>query len=198
MSNGLEDIITELNRLSIGHKVGQLQKLRSEMHGIQQKRRGIALGIPKKDDPSYAFHWGGRKELQFNIGVEDCSIIRYGVAFSFQASGWYRFGELRDALLPRIERFNEFLRANPNRYRSMRMWGNINDRWVEMDTPSTVQLVPIDGTFVFLGKTQPREKLDSVKVLNTLDELLPLYEFVESDGASSIIPLQGRRTSFPV
>ena len=190
MDNWFDKIVDELNVSSTKYKVGKLQQLRSQIHGIRRTRQGFALGIPRKDDPSYAIHWGGRKELQFNVGVENDSDVRFGVAFSFQPSGWCRFSQLNDALLPRIERFNEFLRTNSEAFSSMEIWGNINSKSARMNVPGPLLLTPNERTFVFLGTIQSRQRLNIAKALETFDELLPLYEFVESDGASSIVPLR--------
>ncbi|MGH2403364.1 MAG: hypothetical protein ACRDGN_02765, partial [bacterium] len=63
--------------------------------------------------PNYAFHVGGRTELQFNIGEEERdgqAVVRHGVAFSLELSQSLPSIE---PLLPKIARFNDYVRERP-------------------------------------------------------------------------------------
>ena len=77
-------IIEELNCLSTDYRVGKLQELRVEIRGSGQSQSGMRLQVPANANPPYAFHWGGRKELQFNVGIEEedasrsSHLMRYG------------------------------------------------------------------------------------------------------------------------
>lgn len=52
---------------------------------LNQRARGRAIGDSRTTFDSYAFHVGGRTELQFNIGLESGDEdLRYGVAFSLE------------------------------------------------------------------------------------------------------------------
>ena len=64
--------------------------------------------------PHWAFQYGGRPELQFNIGLErvsDADELRHGVAFSFEPS---QSLPSIDVLIQKVRLFNDFMH--------MRMW----------------------------------------------------------------------------
>ena len=200
MEIDLQGMVKELNRLSAGYRVGKLQQLRMEIRGHTRNRRGMRLVVPRSDDQHYAFHWGGRTELQFNFGIEDNfpdSRIRYGVAFSNAPSRTYPNHELRDLLAPKIERFNEYLRRNPDEYASMKMWHWNDEQRSDEHRPGPIQAdLQKEGVFIFLGRISTPDGCNPREVLETFDELLPLYEYVESDGSSSLMPLQREETKF--
>ncbi|HMH32774.1 MAG TPA: hypothetical protein VK543_07075 [Puia sp.] len=63
-----------------------LQLIRSKLKGLNHPRtyRIFSKATIFGKDDDYAFHDGGRSELQFNIGVENTGekeIFRYGLAF---------------------------------------------------------------------------------------------------------------------
>ena len=193
-------IVEELNRLSTDYQVGELQQVRWDMLGRRGRRSGMRLEVHQVDDPDYAFHWGGRTELQFNVGLEDASgvsRIRYGVAFSISPSRTYPINQLRDLLAPKIERFNEFLRWNSDEYAAMKMWN-----WTDAGRSNEYPPAPIRSgiqnkdVFIFLGRIGTLESWNPCEALKTLDKLLPLYEYVQSDGSSSIEPLRRGENKF--
>ena len=76
----------------------------------------------KGDDLPYAYHLGGRKNLQFNIGFEPYAKgkkvrFRHGVAFAFQASGWkgYDIDSIIKALRPKTKGFGKHFNKCNNR-----------------------------------------------------------------------------------
>src|SRR5438270_2975479 len=112
----LDKIAEELNRRASAHPVGSLQELRGHRPGVALFRlNGKTMAT------DWACHWGGRKELQFNIGIEG-SYLRYGVAFSFGESREYKASELVDVLRPKVARFNNFVTRNPKLLSGMDMW----------------------------------------------------------------------------
>src|SRR5574341_2238303 len=121
----LDFIVAEVNRLTLaqegGHPIGELQAIRKEMKGLQRfPSRKIFTAKSTFDD--YAFHLGGRPELQFNIGIEDwrgIDELRYGVAFSLETSRGLRSIE---PLIPKVKRFNEYIPKHLEEYADMRMW----------------------------------------------------------------------------
>ncbi|HLX70843.1 MAG TPA: hypothetical protein VKV04_14535, partial [Verrucomicrobiae bacterium] len=76
----------ELNDAARSHPIGALQEIRAELHGKQQSGHKIFSSQTITED--WAFHHGGRSELQFNIGFDgsDGKNLRSGVAFSFETS----------------------------------------------------------------------------------------------------------------
>jgi hypothetical protein len=71
-----------------------------------------------KEKDGYAFHYGGRREIQFNIGFEG-KMFRHGIAFSFETS--QRLPNI-EILVPSVKRFNEFLAIHPQEFADMAMW----------------------------------------------------------------------------
>lgn len=93
----------EINRRSKNYKIGGLQELRKI---IKKQSRLASRRIFDRRTifENWAWHYGGRTELQFNIGVED-DFLRYGVAFSLECC---QSLPSIDVLVPKMARFNEF------------------------------------------------------------------------------------------
>jgi hypothetical protein len=122
----VEKLVDELNDGAAGHSIGNLQRLRKELKGLSRLPTQ-KLFLPQSTFDHYAFHVGGRTELQFNIGIEsldDGDWLRYGVAFSLRKSQ-----ALSDIypLIPGIKKFNEFLRLRPEEFGDLRMWHYVDD-----------------------------------------------------------------------
>ena len=113
-------IAKELNSRANAHSIGELQTIRKELKGLS-RRAGLDIFSRQTVDPRWAFHHGGRKELQFNIGTEDVSgwELRHGVAFSFETSQTL---PSIDVLKPKVRLFNDYLGRYPELYTDMRMW----------------------------------------------------------------------------
>jgi hypothetical protein len=171
----LRSIVQEIERKAEGREIGRLQETRKELHGLRRlPGHTIFHADSVKDD--YAFHYGGRKELQFNIAYEN-DMFRHGVAFSFEPSRTLPNCEL---LTPKVVRFNEFLTIYPQRYSDLWMW-----HWqqgtrssLRPPAPITADLIRPD-TFVFMGRLQRVTSIDFDLIVDDFDRLLPLYRFVE-------------------
>ncbi len=174
--NNLREIAEKLNVRSSGFQIGSLQEIRLNLGLTSRKVLKHPIYNLDKVRADWAHHFGGRKELQFNIGFENQE-LRYGVAFSLETS---QSLHSIDDLIPKIMKFNEFQRINPELYSDMKMWHYHNgvrssDR---MSGPISADLMTID-TFVFLGKLQSLDSLNIDAILHDFDRLLPLYVFVE-------------------
>ncbi|WP_176316824.1 hypothetical protein [Burkholderia vietnamiensis] len=141
------------------------------------------LFLPATISDDWAFHYGGRAELQFNIGMEESDgkkYIRHGVAFSLEPSQTL---PSIDSLLPKMRLFNEFLRTKFNAPADFKMWHF--RKGVRSDSrplaPLSQELFQT-GIFVFMGALVPIDKIDFDRILRDFDLLLPLYTFVESGG----------------
>lgn len=175
----LRSIPEELNSRAAGHAIESLQELRSGLKHLSRvsKHRLFKLEHVRE---TWAFHFGGRSELQFNIGIETESGVpqaRHGVAFSFETS---RSVHSIDLLVPKASRLNEFLRVYSASFADMRMWHFDHDvrSTDSMPGPIPPELVR-KGVFVFLGKLQTADDLDYEIVLSDFDRLLPMYGYVE-------------------
>jgi hypothetical protein len=179
----IREVAERLNQLSGGYKIGDLQSLRKEIKNLQRRPGSLIFHNDTISDEGWAYHYGGRKELQFNIGFEEEG-LRYGIALSLESSQ-----TLPDITLlyPNARRLNQFMRQNPEFFRDYLMW-----YWQEVRSPigpvkeiSEALLQP--ATFIFIGKLQNENEIDFNSILTTFDELLKPYIFVEKSSESGII-----------
>lgn len=169
-----------------GYEIGKLQALRRE---LRQLKRSSTRRLFSDRSPTekWAFHSGGRDELQFNVGEDEypdgSKALRGGVAFSFETS---RSMPSLDALVPKVSSFNHFMRANPRAFADLAMW-HWDDSKRSPDYPPT-PIAPelVHGKmFIFLGCRQPLDTPDAHQILKTFDRLLPLYRHIESQDSSA-------------
>ncbi len=181
-NRNLDLIVSEINSLAKAHPIGKLQEIRKELRGLQRlPTRDIFTSLTTSEE--WAFHHGGRRELQFNIGIEQLSGVdelRYGVAFSLETSQTL---PRIDVLIPKVKRFNDFMQLYPEKYADMRMWHYDGQRSTDYVPTSIPPELVTEGVFIFLGKRQSMEQLSYEALLSSLDRLLPLYKYVEGDGA---------------
>jgi hypothetical protein len=176
----LESIALEINARSKSYAIGELQNIRQDLKGLKHLS-SLSIFSSQTIFPDYTFHHGGRKELQYNIGIEshDKENLRYGVAFSLEPS---RSLPRIEILIPKIRLFNDYIQLYSELFADMRMWHFKNGRSDEyIPTLIPVELIS-NNVFIFLGKRQPLRKLDYEQILDDFDRLLPLYKYVESGG----------------
>lgn len=178
----IKKVALAINELSHSHPIGHLQELRTRLRG--KSSRTHAIFTESTIFQNYAFHDGGRHEIQFNIGTEEINereVFRYGIAFSLETS---RSHSDVSELFEKIERFNYYIRTNPEAFPDFIMWyhsgpqkGRIrsSDFYPRPIGPDLGQ----KGNFIFLGKWVDFGELNFEEVLTGLDLLLPLYAFVE-------------------
>lgn len=190
----IQSIALEINQRSNSHPIGRLQELRRKLRGQATHTSWIFSGSTIFDE--YAYHDGGRHELQFNIGYEyeqeqDADLLRYGVAFSLETS---RSHPDLSELFPKIERFNDYIRTKPADLLGMKMWYSAHSVKYQCDSPRQIdRTMGQTGTFIFLGRTVALEEIDYEEILSTFDELLPLYEYIEgNEVASAYLEGQGK------
>jgi hypothetical protein len=103
-----------------------------------------------------------------------------------------------DPLIPKIARFNEFLRDYPEELSDFRMWHYADGHRSSNHPPTAVAPEIVrPRVFVFLGRLQASAQPDIEQILDDFDRLLPLYRFVESGEAypTASQPLIGFRFS---
>lgn len=178
----IKDIAEQLNTLAHTHAIGNLQIIRAELNG--KRRTWKEIFSPQTIHEGWAFHHGGRSELQFNIGMEDISGIsklRYGVAFSFEPSRSLPSPD--KALIPKVRIFNDYIDEHPEYFADMRMWSWQNEQRSSDSSPSRITDEMVKpGVFVFLGKRQRNDNINYETILDDFDRLLPLFEYVERGG----------------
>ena len=188
-------IATMLDSRAPDHPIGKLQDIRTELKNLT-RRPGHKIFSQQTTFEDYAFHHGGRSELQFNIGWDNARGIlelRYGVAFSFERS--QALPSLH-VLVPKIKYFNDYILLNAEFFNDMRMWHYypVDQSQRDTDNRSSDYLpgpispdVVAEGFFVFLGSRQLANAINYEAVLDDFDRLLPLYEYVESEGRTQPI-----------
>jgi hypothetical protein len=191
MTLDIANVAATLNELASSHPIGHLQEIRKDLKGFVRKPSDKIFSS-QTINADWAFHHGGRTELQFNIGRELSDAgeeLRHGVAFSFETSP-----TLPDinVLVPRAVLFNDYLRSNPKDFGDMRMW-----HWYKMRSSDRLpgpisESLAAKGVFVFLGKRQPANSIDLDLILTDFDRLLPLYRYVESGGTHEPVPLPAK------
>ena len=176
----IQSLADKLNSKADRYQIGGLQDLRKKLRGLS-KRPGNSIFSSKTTFQDFAFHHGGRTELQFNIGFDGSNgkSLRHGIAFSFETN--QTLPDI-DVLRPKVRLFNEFLDLYPTKYSRMRMWHwDVNGRSDEY-SPSAIPPERItNGVFVFLGLLNPIKNVDCDQILSDFDDLFPLYKYVESD-----------------
>jgi hypothetical protein len=129
-----------------------------------------------------------------SFGLEDRDNkpeLRAGVAFSFELSQSLKSIGI---LVPKVKLFNDFMELNSRDFDDMRMWHCDPRRSNEYAPGLIPSMLVREGAFVFLGRRHPSTQIDYDKILEDFDRLLPLFEFVESGGSTSPVPLL--RTAF--
>jgi len=177
----IPDIANEINARAIPHAIGHLQEIRQQLKRLKHLPTHKIFSSQTTFE-RWAFHVGGRTELQFNIGLEvldAVTYLRHGVAFSLEPSR-----TLPDIapLLPKVRRFNQFLRIYPDELADLRMWSH--DRH---GRSSIYSVGPISAdlaqpkVFIFIGALGDAASPDYDRILFDFDRLLPLYRYVEGD-----------------
>lgn len=169
---------------------GRFQEFREQVRETPSAPGGIfrfgELGTVKDD---FAFHYGGRKELQFNLGlVEAGAWLRYGVAFSFKPSKALR--DPVENLLPLVTRFNRLVVGKPWIFDELPYcYWEVSDS----DNPHPLAHGPIPeslcvlNNFIFFGNRERSEKITPRQVLELWDRLLPIWAYVESGDSIELI-----------
>jgi hypothetical protein len=181
-------IAKNLNEMSKDYQIAKLQDYRVEINNLAHpgtynifSKRSIIF----KDN--YAYHSGGRKEMQVNIGFEpDREEFRAGFAFSIEPSR--SLTEPVEIFEPKIKRFNEFLEKNYDKYSDLMMFNHDGDSIRSENYPIEQigdNLVDI-GMFIFFGKFYNKKASDNLSekeydhILELLSEMLEIYFYVET------------------
>jgi len=185
----IEQIVAALNTRLEHTSLGDFYALRARLNGGRQRHGGLFQVTRGGGKPlaGYAFHWGGRSELQFNIGFEDNGYFRFGVAFSLEPDR-----NLQDpvsALHPKILAFNAAMPRFEVLKRLKMWWYQDHERSQEKDVREISESLVRPGTFVFIGEgvdaTYGGVTEDIIEhAASVLVSLLPLYEDIERTAVS--------------
>jgi hypothetical protein len=172
----IRPIAEKINKLSADYKIGDLQQIRKKNKSLEKLHSNKIFSSTTIFD-GYAFHDGGRTELQYNIGFEE-NKFRYGLAFSLMLTQ-----ALPDIsiMYPKIRKFNYLVRHNPSLFAGYKMWA-----WTGEIRTNTETLHEIESSlvkpkaFIFFGKLIDPKNINYGKILSTFDKMLPIYEYIES------------------
>lgn len=182
----ISDIVYKINEISAkgNYSFSDLQKIRNK-HGINPRTWSPFAEFSIKDN--YAFHAGGRKEFQFNVGedyLNDETIFRYGIAFSLNEDKTLHNSkaEFKDI----INRFNIFLLDNPDFFKNYKMWYYVSNKFGEYyDNVKIIddKLFKAEN-FIFIGKYFTKYLVeindsDIEIIIETFDHLIPVYEEIQ-------------------
>lgn len=167
------------------YAIGNLQEIRKRLKGLGC-RAGTGIFqycIRNKETDGYAYHWGGRRECQFNIQFHnklDGNYIEFGLAFSLEDM---RGCDIAGELEPRICRFNEFTKgANgdfSNYYIAVTNHDNESVEVRDRDLLIPNEWVEVGNFIQFFNMYKERTNLAGIHhVLSEFDSLLPLYEYI--------------------
>jgi hypothetical protein len=200
----IEDIASALNARLEETSLRDFYALRTQLNGGRPRNGGLFQVVRGGAQPfkGYAFHWGGRSELQFNIGFEDDGYFRYGVAFSLEPDR--NLPDPVSVLRSKIEAFNTvFSRFEVLSH--LRMWWSQNHRFPETDVQEIHDSLLSTGTFIFIGEgldvTHSGVTADVIdRAALVLPSLLPLYEEIERKTRSTgprLVRSASRTSSIP-
>lgn len=113
----IREIAVKINEESHKYQFGKLQDLRKEIKGLSKKASSLIFTDQTISNDGWAFHHGGRKEIQFNIGFESEG-LRYGIAFSLETS---RSLPDLSILYPKILKLNSLIRNEPDLFLGYKM-----------------------------------------------------------------------------
>ncbi|GEM_PF-6862848 len=173
----IEQIANGINIRSKKYRIGKLQEIRKKIKKLNRLPCKEIFGNKTIND-RYAYHTGGRTELQYNIGKIDTD-YRHGVAFSLQKDQTLQNPA---DLYPNIERFNEYISKSSEKYSDMMLWiWDENDVRHDYKAGQIISDFVHPGVFIFFGKLQKENSFSYDEILKDFDRLLPLYEYVEGE-----------------
>lgn len=188
--NNLVDIVGALDAALQATPLADFYRLRKQLTGGNASSGYLLQVIRDAAAPrsGYAYHKGGRGELQFNIGFEeDGARFRFGVGFSLRP-GPYRSDPLSD-LATRLAYFNQIIGDFPELAHLQMSLQDSDD-----DATQNVGPIPLSwqqtGAFIFLGERirVPAAGIGAAhiaRVAEVLQQLLPLYLKLEEGHASA-------------
>ena len=182
---GIKELAQEINSKSVDYEIGNLQSIRKDIKGLM-KRPGSSIFAENTTYDHYAFHYGGRSEIQFNIGTEEEG-IRYGLAFSLEPSQSLPETSIPSILYPKILKLNCLIRENPEFFKQFRMWHYITDeRSAVTEVVEISQELLQTNIFIFFGRIVRYEKINSDEILRCFDDLLWVYTTIETIGTEQL------------
>lgn len=163
------------------------------LHGMQRPHtyKIFSGHTVKGGNDCYAFHDGGRSDLQLNIGAEkqgDRAIFRYGVGLSLYPN--QSQPNPMDYIPPKIHALTEYIELNPSIFADLRMWHYDSPDGHTRTDEFPVEPIPatweVFENFIFIGSyldksLEDADQADVSKMLTLLERLAPAVEYVEAN-----------------
>lgn len=172
----IPNLARSINGNMAGYKMSNFQHLRKKIKGLSRPKTLKIFSDETIDAKgSWAFHDGGRTEMQFNIGLDNNG-VRYGLAFSLEPSQTLPNPSI---LFPKVYRLNYLIEEKPQLFENLSLWSwhdGCRDDYSDMCIPENVIK---NGSFIFLGKESSSSDIDPGEVLQTFDQMLEIYLQIE-------------------
>lgn len=188
MSNGvitLKEIANEINVAAKRYKMASFQEIRKKIHEKQRCNNKEIFDENAIKENSWAFHYGGREEIQYNIGfeeIENKKCFRYGLAFSLEPSRFLHKNEVVEAFKSKILRYNEYISLNNDKFSDLNFWYEYNKGQKKILPIGKIEMNLIKPEmFFFIGKYTPIELISYDEILRLFDRMLDIYTYVESN-----------------
>ncbi len=173
----IREIAHEINNRAKNYPFGKFQDIRKEIKGLSKKASSLIFTDQTISDEGWAFHYGGRKEIQYNIGIEKEG-LRYGLAFSLETS---RSLPDLSVLYPKILKLNSLIRYEPELFTNYKMWYWQGERSKITDVYEIGDNLAKPSTFIFTGKLMDLNNIDFDEILVTFSTLLNIYQEIETE-----------------
>jgi len=183
----IKEIAERLNNKAVeeNFQIASLPELRKKyLHKKQLSAKIFTWQTIIDGVDKYAFHNGGRDEMQFNIGeevFEKKACTRIGLCFSLEPSPSLH-NPVED-LEPYKRRFNECIKEHPDYFIGFEMWyykkANRSENY-------SIRMIPDEWfqykNFISIGTLikKPLSELnenDLTKILKDFDKLFPIYDY---------------------
>jgi len=183
----IKEIANNIDERKEDYKIGELQNYRVQIKDLK-KASTYNIFSKRSIKNTYAFHSGGRKEFQVNIGYEK-NREQFRACFAFSLETSMSLQEPVKVFEPKIRDFNKYLDDNYDDFSDLMMFYHDD----EFNRSSNVSIGSIPdnliykGMFIFIGKfinKKPDEKLtekEYKKVMNLLDRMFEIYLYVEKN-----------------
>lgn len=183
----IRQIADRLNEKAVteNFQIAALPELRKKyLHKKQLPAKIFTWQTIKDGKDKYAFHNGGRDEIQFNVGEEDRNekfVTRFALCFSLEPS--HSLLNPVEDLEKFRERFNLCIESHSDFFADFTMWYYQNEKW---HGNYRSQRIPDEwfqlGNFICIGNIieKPLTELNEIdlsKILSGFDNLLPIYQF---------------------
>lgn len=171
LANAINDNLT-------GYAMSDFQHLRKRLKGLRRsKTRKVFSNETIDTRGNWAFHDGGRSEIQYNIGLDNGK-IRYGLAFSLEPSQTLPEPAV---LFDKVYRLNYLIEEEPELFEGLSLWSWCNGERTNYPDKCIPQRVITRNSFIFLGKECLPERVDIHEILRTFDKMLEIYVRIEGE-----------------